>query len=141
MERVILSLGSNLGEREQYLTRAIALIEEAIGEIRERSTIRESESWGFNSTPFLNLVIIISTPLSPTHLLTKLQEIEKKLGREHKTQYLNGTAIYSDRTIDIDILYYGELKMESEALTIPHPKIAEREFILQPLRELGIIQP
>lgn len=137
MEKTILSLGSNLGDREYHLRMAREQIAIRVGEIAQASPVRETEAWGFAAAPFLNQVLVVHTELSPWLLLEKLKDIEKELGRSHKTHYVNGKAIYSDRTIDIDILYYGDCQIDTETLTIPHPRIEEREFILEGLRDLG----
>ena len=141
MEEVVLALGSNLGDREGYLLHAIELITAEVGEVIRRSSVYETPSWGFNSFSFLNQIVVIKTTYSPFLLLEKLQCIERLLGRDKKSSIKDGKSIYRDRTIDIDILFYGNLRMDDERLVIPHPKINEREFILQPLRELNIDIP
>lgn len=139
MAKAVISLGSNIGEREKYLFEANRLIENQIGEIVESSSVYETDSWGFESCRFLNQVIIVSTELPPLDLLSKLKEIEIRLGRTEKTGYINDKPKYQDRTIDLDILLYDDLTMESPELTIPHPHMWERDFILQPLKELKLI--
>lgn len=139
MVKAVISLGSNIGEREEYLCEANRLIENQIGEIVESSSVYETDSWGFESSRFLNQVIIVSTELPPLDLLSKLKEIEIRLGRTEKTGYINDKPKYQDRTIDLDILLYDDLTMVSPELTIPHPHMWERDFILQPLKELKLI--
>lgn len=138
VQEVVLSLGSNLGDREKFLSSAIDLINAEIGDIVKKSSVYETSSWGFDSFNFLNQVIVVNTSAKPLELLDIIQHIEKKLGRDNKSKIINGIPEYHDRTIDIDILTYGNEIIESERLTIPHPKMRERDFIMNPLRELKI---
>ena len=130
MEEAILLLGGNLGNRELALAQAMEKIEAHVGEITAHSSIYESEPWGFeDKNQFLNQAIKVNTELNPQQLLDKLLEIEQSLGRVR-------TGKLSARTIDIDILFYGNQKITTETLTIPHPRISERLFTLLPLAEL-----
>jgi 2-amino-4-hydroxy-6-hydroxymethyldihydropteridine diphosphokinase len=130
MEEAILLLGGNLGNRELALAQAMEKIEERVGEIIAHSSIYESEPWGFeDKNQFLNQAIKVSTELSPHQLLDKLLEIEQSLGRVR-------TGKLSARTIDLDILFYGSKEINSETLSIPHPRISERLFTLLPLAEI-----
>ena len=130
--QVYLGLGSNLGEREQHIQKAIALINERVGEVIRQSTLIETEPWGFESIHrFLNGVILCETRLSPRQVLRETQEIERELGRKHKT-----TLSYSDRPIDIDILLYDDLTIDESDLKIPHPLMQERDFVMTPLKEI-----
>lgn len=138
LKKAVISLGSNKGVREKYLIDAIYLITENIGRVTQESSIHETSSWGFESHPFLNQVIEIETSFSPLDLLHKLQTIEKTLGRVAKTKVEEGKPMYEDRTIDLDILFYEGVEMSTTELTIPHPHINEREFVLVPMRELTI---
>jgi 2-amino-4-hydroxy-6-hydroxymethyldihydropteridine diphosphokinase len=132
-ERVFIALGSNIEPRKDFMDKAIAAIQ-TFGELVNASSIIETEPFGFESeTNFLNAVIEIKTDLSPRALLINLQEIEKKLGRKSKSQNKN----YSSRTIDLDILYYGKQILVSPELTIPHPEIFNRDFVLIPLQEIA----
>jgi 2-amino-4-hydroxy-6-hydroxymethyldihydropteridine diphosphokinase len=132
-ERVFIALGSNIEPRKDFMDKAIAAIQ-TFGELVNASSIIETEPFGFESeTNFLNAVIEIKTDLSPRSLLLKLQEIEKKLGRKSKSQNKN----YSSRTIDLDILYFGKQILVSPELTIPHPEIFNRDFVLTPLKEIA----
>ena len=135
-QEAVLSLGSNLGDRREYLQQAILKIGEEVGQVTRQSSIHETPSWGFDSHPFLNQVIVVETALEPIALLDTLQEIERLLGRNHKTSYHEGIACYADRTIDIDILFYGNFEINTDRLTIPHPHIQERGFVMLPLEEL-----
>jgi 2-amino-4-hydroxy-6-hydroxymethyldihydropteridine diphosphokinase len=130
MEEAILLLGGNLGNRELALTQAMEKIEARIGEITAHSLIYESEPWGFeDKNRFLNQAIKVNTELSPEQLLSTLLEIELSLGRVR-------TGKLSARTIDLDILFYGNEQINTETLTIPHPRISGRLFTLQPLAEI-----
>lgn len=132
-EELYLSLGSNLGDREQMLHRAIALISERIGTVQRVSSFIETEPWGFQSEhPFLNAACMVLTTLSPERCLKETQKIERELGRTKKSK--NG--VYHDRPIDIDLLLYGNLKLSTPKLTLPHPHMYERDFVMKPLREI-----
>lgn len=136
--RAVIGLGSNLGNRRFYLELANRLIEWKVGVIVQRSSVIETPAWGFDSAPFLNQVVVVGTSLEPLELLDELQTIERKLGRTQKSSVVEGVPVYHDRTIDLDILFYDELRYHDERLTLPHPHIAEREFVLVSLRELGL---
>ena len=134
----VIGLGSNLGNRQFYLQMANCLIGWEVGTIVRRSTVIETPAWGFESAPFLNQVIVVETELSPMELLDTLQSIERRLGRTQKSTVVDGKPVYHAHTIDLDILDYDRMKLQNDRLTLPHPHIAEREFVLVPLRELGI---
>ncbi|MGL4331607.1 MAG: 2-amino-4-hydroxy-6-hydroxymethyldihydropteridine diphosphokinase [Bacteroidales bacterium] len=130
---VYLGLGTNLGNLDLNLHKAIDEIGKRVGKVISQSAFYKTEPWGFESPhTFLNAVICIETELKPEEVLNKTQHIEKNLGRTKKS---NGT--YSDRIIDIDILIYDNLIMESETLTIPHPLLQLRDFVLIPLKEIA----
>ena len=132
-EELYLSLGSNLGDREDMLRRAIALIEERVGAVQRVSSFIETEPWGFESEhPFLNAAVMVLTTLSPIECLDATQQIERELGRKKKSK----GGKYHDRPIDIDLLLYGDLKLSTPRLTIPHPHMYERDFVMIPLREI-----
>lgn len=134
MNRVYLGLGSNLGSREELLQQAITTIAKQVGSIVSLSAFYETAPWGFDSPhPFLNAVIAVDTPLAPLPLLDATQAIERTLGRTTKSS--NGR--YSDRPIDIDLLFYNDLVMESQRLTLPHPLLHKRLFVLEPLAEIA----
>jgi len=136
MPIVFLSLGSNLGNRAQHLQDAKDAILQNIGKIISESSIYESEAAGFNGNDFFNQVIKIETTLLPIDLLQKTQEIEKKMGRTQRTIIVAGKPVYTNRIIDIDILLYDDLQINTETLTIPHPRMLAREFVIKPLEEL-----
>ena len=131
--RVYLGLGSNLGDRQAHLNKAIALIGERIGEVVRRSSFIETEPWGFESeNRFLNGVILVETNLTPRQLLRATQKIERELGRKKKST----SSGYHDRPIDIDILLYDDLTIDEPDLKIPHPLMQQRDFVMIPLREI-----
>lgn len=130
--RVCLGLGSNLGDREDCIRKAVRLIGERVGEVIRQSSLIETEPWGFESdNKFLNAVILVETPLSPRELLKVTQKIERDLGRRKKT-----SRHYTDRPIDIDILLYDDLTVDEPDLKIPHPLMQERDFVMIPLKEI-----
>lgn len=136
--QVYLGLGSNLGDREENIRRAIALIDSRVGKVVRQSSLIETEPWGFESTNrFLNGVILCETTLTPREVLKATQKIERELGRKKKTQHLTlNTQHYKDRPIDIDILLYGDLTIDEPDLKIPHPLMHERDFVMIPLKEI-----
>lgn len=136
--RAVIGLGSNLGKREFYMRLANRLVEWEVGRVVQRSSVIETPAWGFESDPFLNQVIVVETELSPLELLDVLQGIERRLGRTQKSTVEDGKPVYHARTIDLDILDYDRMRYHDDRLTLPHPRIAEREFVLASLRELGI---
>ena len=138
-ETIFLLLGGNIGNRQNNILKAKDSISLQIGEIEVGSSIYQTAAWGVENQPFfLNQVIQISSSLSPQRILAQIGEIEKKLGRKRYQKW------YS-RTIDIDILYYGNqiLEEEEELLThkkelkIPHPFLHQRRFTLIPLVEIA----
>ncbi|HHZ65591.1 MAG TPA: 2-amino-4-hydroxy-6-hydroxymethyldihydropteridine diphosphokinase [Flavobacteriales bacterium] len=136
--KVQLLLGGNLGDRAKYLAKANLQLSTTIGTVVYKSAIYESEPWGFDDeNQFLNQLVIVQTALSPTEVLSKIKLIEADLGRaESELQW-------SSRIIDIDILFYEESIVKEKNLIIPHPRIHERRFVLEPLLESdpGFIHP
>jgi len=131
---VYLGLGSNLGDRQSTIEQAIKLIGMYVGMVSRRSSLIETEPWGFDSeNRFLNGVVCCETMLSPREVLSKTQRIERELGRKKKT---SSARAYRDRPIDIDILLYDDLKIDEPDLKIPHPLMWERDFVMIPLREI-----
>lgn len=136
---VYLSLGTNLGDKEQNLLTAIAEIGRRIGPIKAQSAFLATEPWGFESeNTFLNAAIRIETNLSPIALLDETQQIERDMGRTQKSSAncQLSTVNYQDRIIDIDILLYDDLHIDTPRLTIPHPLMQQRDFVLIPLKEI-----
>lgn len=130
-----LSLGSNQGDREYYLEEAIRLIAQRIGIVEAVSTFIETEPVGFvSSFTFMNAALRLRTSMSPLALLLSLQQIEIDLGRTHKS--IDGQ--HFDRTIDLDILLYDDLSINTPQLVIPHPRMQERAFVLTPLAEVQL---
>mgnify|MGYP000000077298 FL=1 len=140
MATVYLGLGTNLGNKEANLRTAIYKLQERIGKQVSLSSFYETAPWGFESDhSFLNAAIGLETNLPPIEILHITQEIEKELGRTKKS--VNGS--YSDRLIDIDILLYDTLVLQTPELTIPHPLMTERDFVMNPLIEIAgnVIHP
>ena len=143
---VYLGLGSNLGNRDLNLLQAVNRLDEALGMHPERiSRIIESPAWGFEGPAFLNMCLLYRIPAngSPveqaTELLHTVKEIEASMGRKADEVLFDaeGNRLYYDRIIDIDILYFGNEIIETEELIIPHPRIAERDFVKKPLKEIS----
>ena len=133
MHKLYIGLGSNLGNKEEMLHRAIDLINERIGPVLRTSAFIETEPWGFQSeNTFLNAACLVETTLTPLQCLKETQKIERLLGRTKKSR--NG--VYHDRPIDIDLLLYDDLEMDTPKLTLPHPHMQERDFVMIPLREI-----
>ena len=127
-----ISLGSNRADRDGYIRKALFLLGRTPGiRVRDVSALYESEPMYLREQPlFLNCVAIISTTLEPNILLAACQKIEKVLGRRRRIRY-------GPRVIDLDIISYGRRLVNSPGLTIPHPRLTERRFVLQPLFELA----
>lgn len=154
MNIAYLSLGTNLGSKTENLNEAIRKISRRIGHIKAQSAFLPTEPWGFSSSnSFLNAAICVETQLLPLELLESTQAIEREMGRTTKSSTDKGKAIYTDRIIDIDILLYyegtsatpvfdvgknwgGTICLKTERLTIPHPHMLERDFVLIPLKEI-----
>ncbi len=125
-----LLLGSNLEEPAKQLKKANKLISEHIGKVLKKSSVYKTAAWGLTDQPdFLNQVLKISTLLEPEACMQTLLEIEKQMGRVRTTPN-------APRTIDIDILFYDDLILDKPLLTLPHPAIAKRKFVLIPMFEL-----
>lgn len=134
-------MGSNLGDREAALESALLAVSLLPGtKVVRRSTWYENPAVGIaDGHDFLNAVAEIETTLSPRELLNHLLEIERRQGRERSAASTRGA--YENRTLDLDLLLYGDLRIEEEGLVVPHPRMLEREFVLMPLKELGIEPP
>lgn len=132
---IYLGLGSNQGNREQLIEEAMRLLSVALGAPLSRSSAIETEPWGFESSnPFLNMAAHFVAAVSPEELLDITESIERRLGRMTKSTPSSG---YSDRPIDIDVLFYGASVIDTPRLTVPHPRLHERMFVLQPLSEIA----
>ena len=134
MHQVYLGLGTNLGDKEANLKAAVEEIGKRVGEVTSLSAFHVSEPWGFTSGhTFLNAVCCVLTDFRPMEVLRLTQDIERSLGRLKKS--VDGH--YSDRLIDIDILLYDDLRIATPKLTIPHPLMWKRDFVMIPLREIA----
>jgi 2-amino-4-hydroxy-6-hydroxymethyldihydropteridine diphosphokinase len=129
--QLFLSLGGNLGNTREIFEGAYPLIEKKIGKISVYSSIYQTQAWGpIPQDDFLNQVLLVSTTLNPQACLTEMLAIEKEFGRERKERW-------GPRTLDLDLLYYGDMIIVEADLVIPHPRIAERKSILTPLAEIA----
>ena len=127
-----LSLGSNLGDRAEQIAQALALLEQSGMRVARRSALYETEPVDMTPQPwFLNCLVEVETELLPLGLLHTVQRIERQLGRQPRA------SSRGPRTIDIDIIFFGDHIVRHPELTIPHPRLAERRFVLAPLRELA----
>ena len=128
-----LGLGTNIGNKRRNMITAAALLAERVGDVLALSGFYETEPWGFESENFfLNAAVKLKTSFSPLELLQITQQIEKELGRAEKS---NG--VYHDRIIDIDILLYDNEVLQIPGLTLPHPLMHERKFVMDPLSEIA----
>lgn len=134
MANAYLSLGTNLGDKQHNLMRAIALLSERAGSIVALSGLYETEPWGFRSeNRFLNVALQLQTTRDPMELLGISRLIEIEMGRIVKSS----EGEYEDRLIDIDLLLYDDLVMQSDVLTLPHPHMHKRLFVLEPMVEIA----
>lgn len=131
MENVYFLLGANLGDRVETLQQATVLIQKRVGPVKQQSSLYETAPWGLTDQPtFLNQALVVETALEPAFVLIQTQAIEQELGRVRLEKW-------GARVIDIDILYYDQLVLHTETLTIPHPYLHLRRFALVPLAELA----
>ena len=137
-EQVYLLLGSNEGDREGFLQEALDELETRVANgPMSVSGIYETAAWGLEEQPsFLNMAVGMDTSLSPQEILSVIRDVEGRLGRQR-------VVVWGQRTLDIDVLLYGDEIMETEELHIPHPRLGERRFALAPLAEIasGVIHP
>jgi 2-amino-4-hydroxy-6-hydroxymethyldihydropteridine diphosphokinase len=126
-----IGIGSNLGDRKNNCERAIELLKRRGISIKKRSSLHETQPWGVRNQPlFLNMAIEIETDYTPKELLTIVKDIEAKIGRQK-------TFPWGPRVVDLDILIFNEMVIRSQELTIPHPYMHKREFVLEPLQEIA----
>lgn len=130
MEEVVIAAGSNLGSRLNYLQKAGNFLETLTAGIIKKASVWESEAVGGAKYPFLNTAAKIETPLAATDLLTKLKQFEKKCGREQNPKR------WAPRVIDLDIIRYGNLVIQTENLIIPHSEYSNRLFVLLPMLQI-----
>lgn len=129
-----LSIGSNLGDKRNFLLQAIALIRERVGRVVCISRFYETEPWGYTSTnTYLNAALEVETSLSALEVLAITQDIERELGRQRKSM----NREYFDRPIDIDLLLMDDIVVETDVLTLPHPLMHERLFVMEPMVEIA----
>jgi 2-amino-4-hydroxy-6-hydroxymethyldihydropteridine diphosphokinase len=128
---VYFSIGSNKGNRSQLINEAIDKIDISIGKVEQKSSIYETQSWGFKSNNFFNVCLLIESSLSVESIFNKILKIEKDMGR------LKSGNKYSDRCIDIDILFVEDIIVNSKNLIIPHPRLHLRKFVLTPMLDLA----
>ena len=132
MASLFLLLGGNLGNKERIFASARIRLEEELGNIIQMSSVYETEPWGFQSEYlFWNQIILIETEWTPVQVLKKTKAIEQELGRVRKAER------YSSRVIDIDLLFYDDLVFHEAQLELPHPRIIDRRFVLEPLAEIA----
>jgi 2-amino-4-hydroxy-6-hydroxymethyldihydropteridine diphosphokinase len=131
MSKVYFSIGSNKGNRSQLINEAIDKIDISIGKVEQKSSIYETQSWGFKSNNFFNVCLLIESSLSVESIYNKILKIEKDMGR------LKSGNKYSDRCIDIDILFVEDIIVNSKNLIIPHPRLHLRKFVLTPMLDLA----
>lgn len=127
-----LSLGSNLGHRAFFLQKALFELDRRAGKVLQVSPVYRSRAWGFEGGDFLNACAAVSTSLPPEALLEVLLALEREAGRERAPG-----GGYRSRTLDLDLLYYGDLQLRSESLVVPHPRLHERRFVLKPLADIA----
>lgn len=133
MHTVYLSLGTNLGDKTANLLTAIEKIGCEVGHVTRKSSFLSTEPWGFQSSnTFLNAAICVETDFSPEQVLDATQKIEREMGRTQKS----ADKVYHDRIIDIDILLYDDITINTPRLTIPHPLMHKRDFVMTPLSEI-----
>ena len=131
MSIVYIGIGSNLGDRHKNCLRAVELLKQSGLSVTKQSSVHETAAWGVTEQPaFLNMAVALETGLAPMDLLGLLKKIEKDMGRQE-------TVKWGPRIIDLDILLYDDIALNTEALIIPHPLMHEREFVLGPLAELA----
>jgi 2-amino-4-hydroxy-6-hydroxymethyldihydropteridine diphosphokinase len=133
--RAYVGIGSNLGDREETIRRAVERLAATDGiEVVAVSTLRETEPWGpVAQPPFLNGAAALETRLAPEELLAALLDVEQSLGRRRD----EATERWGPRTVDLDLLLYGDRALDLPGLTVPHPRLHERRFALEPLAELA----
>ena len=135
MATAYINIGSNTGDRRSTLERAVAGIEKIVGATARRSEIIESDPWGYESDHrFLNIGIAIETHLTATALFERLMEVEHSLGGG---THRNADGTYRDRSLDIDLIAIDDLTLDTPRLTLPHPRMHLREFVLAPMAELA----
>lgn len=139
MRELTLLLGTNLGDREANLCEALRRLDAAFGGRRLRiSPVLQTQACGFTGPAFLNQAVVYSSRRTPESVLRLCKRIERAMGRRDAPEYdSDGRRVYHDRIIDIDILFYGDIRMQTSLLTIPHPQVESREFVARLLELLS----
>ena len=146
MIHLYLSLGSNMGDRRANIETALVLLNEALGiEYKALSSIIETPSWGFEAPDFLNCAVLYALPrkrvsaeVQALEILDAVKRVERALGREESVEVdSEGRRIYHSRPIDVDILFFGTHVIAHPRLQVPHPLMAQRDFVMRPLREIA----
>lgn len=140
MARAFIITGSNSPEARELLAKALRLADERLGRVTACSQVRRSRAWGFEAADFYNQVLQLDTELEPGELLEAALRTEQLLGRDRsaeKEEKQRTGQRYASRTMDIDILFYDDTVMQTPQLTLPHPQIEHRLFVLEPLAEIA----
>ena len=134
MSRIYLGIGSNLGDKEQNIKTTLKLVEERVGKIIIQSSICKTMPWGFHSDNiFFNAAAYVETNLTPMQVLSVIKMIEMEMGRTSKSSQ----GMYADRIIDLDLLFYEDQVINEVMLTVPHPLLQYRMFVLMPMTEIA----
>ena len=134
MSRIYLGIGSSLGDKEQNIKTALKLVEERVGKIIIQSSICQTMPWGFHSDNiFFNAAACVETNLTPMQVLSVIKMIEMEMGRTSKSSQ----GMYADRIIDLDLLFYEDQVINEVMLTVPHPLLQYRMFVLMPMTEIA----
>lgn len=139
MNRVTLLIGGNQGDRRLLMEQATEQIRKRIGSVVALSSVYETEPWGDfedRPQPFLNRALLVETTLSPQEVLREALAIEAGLGRMRTSGTSGSTRTYHSRPMDIDLIFYDDLVMDTPELTLPHPRMQLRRFVLEPLAEI-----
>ena len=132
MHQVFLGIGGNIGNKHDNFDKVYTFIQNELGTITKSSSVYETPPWGFDAKDnFWNQVLVVKTEFSAVEVLRKINKIERKFGRKRDG------GQYKSREMDIDILYFNDLVLDTKTLTIPHPQIANRLFVLIPLAEIA----
>lgn len=141
MRDLYLLLGTNLGDREANITEALRRLEAVFCPPVAQSPVMETAACGFVAPPFLNTVVVYRSARKPENILKICKKIERAMGRKDVPEYAqDGSRIYHNRVIDIDILFYGDLKIDNPELKIPHPQVEDRPFVKELLANVRELQ-
>jgi deoxyguanosine kinase len=132
MTRIYISTGSNLGDRLGFLQQGLDAVAQHIGKVLKVSSVIETSALGFDGNSFLNACFLVETQMKADEVLEKLLEIEKQHGRKRSS-----AKGYKNRTLDLDLLFYDDEIVQTKNLTLPHPQLQNRRFVLQPLAEIA----